>query len=457
MNVSEVRVGVLDAAGTPIEVVYVKNAPSYAIYGTHQRVMVHLADELAERATQQEMLATLNPLRNEINALIDGWRTSPEHEKQALTRLYDRRVADALALAFEGNPSSAQTLLKSTLDEISEERQSRGRIQHLLFAGCAVIAVAAITFLASLIWGERKANPLDGDINALLFAAAIGAVGALVSIAIAIQERRLATDLQPRDNITDAVLRIAVGSVGALLLIAMIRADLINLDMRIGPDRVPSATQTASTPPDTAGTGGAASGSGTTATTPSGNSTTPAAPTGAGTATAGAAPATTTAGTTTPTAGTETGNSASGTAPVTDARSTGRAAAQDVPGQRIGKSRTTELLVMLVIAFFAGFTERMVSRLAERINFREVAADLPPTAAPQGGRSGGAKNGGSSRSNGGATDGGPGGGGGGPTDMAATEEGHVDGCIADVELSKDDLTDDSELPETTGGVEESRT
>lgn len=454
MNVSEVRVGVLDAAGTPIEVVYVKNAPSYAIYGTHQRVMVHLADEPAERATQQEMLATLNPLRNEINALIDGWRTSPEHEKQALTRLYDRRVADALALAFEGNPSSAQTLLKSTLDEISEERQSRGRIQHLLFAGCAVIAVAAITFLASLIWGERKANPLDGDINALLFAAAIGAVGALVSIAIAIQERRLATDLQPRDNITDAVLRIAVGSVGALLLIAMIRADLINLDMRIGPDRVPSATQTASTPPDTAGTGGAASGSGTTATTPSGNSTTPAAPTDAGTVTAGAAPATTTAGTTAPT-GAEGGNTASGTVSVPDARSSGRAAAQDVPGRRIGKSRTTELLVMLVIAFFAGFTERMVSRLAERINFREVAADLPAAAAPQGGRAGGPRNGGPSRSNGGSTDGGSSGG--GPTDMAATEEEHVDGCIADVELSKDDLTDDSELPETTGGVEESRT
>jgi hypothetical protein len=56
MNVNDVRVGILDAAGAPIETVYVKNAPRYAIYGTNQRVMVHLADADEEKKRQQESL-----------------------------------------------------------------------------------------------------------------------------------------------------------------------------------------------------------------------------------------------------------------------------------------------------------------------------------------------------------------------------------------------------------------
>lgn len=42
---------------------------------------------------------------------------------------------------------------------------------------------------------------------------------------------------------------------------------------------------------------------------------------------------------------------------------------------------------------------------------------------------------------------------GGASDTADADD-EVDGCIADVELAADDLTDDSELPETTGGVAE---
>ncbi len=455
MKVSEVRFGVLDAAGTPIEAVYTKNDPQYAVYRTSQRVMIHLADDLDERKGQQETLALLNPLRNEINALIDGWRTSPEHDKEALTRLYDRRIADALTLAMEGDPVSSKALLKSTLDEIGEERQSRGRIEHLFYAAATSGLIVFLVLLAARAWGSKTADFLNKNLDALLFAGAVGAIGALVSIGIAIRERRLTTDLQTRDNVADAVLRVAVGAVGAVLLIAMMRADLIDVDFgnvdlasRKEAREEPAPTPGSSREAEAAVTNGqpvqrtdATGPAGTPPTSPapagSGGGATPPPPAGGGPA--GATPTTVTAQATT------VGSAAAAPdAGAADTQSGPTEAAQARPGLR---DRTTELLVILVIAFFAGFSERIVKQLAERMRFRDVAADLTPAASLQDHRSGGRQEG--SAANSGLlaeTAGLPG--------ASGDEEDHADGCLADHEVSDEDATDDTQLPASAGGVED---
>jgi hypothetical protein len=151
MNVEEVSVGELDPTGVTIECVYVKNAPDYAIYRTAQRVMVHFADSQERKQQQQEVLAALNPLRGEINGLIDGWRESTTHDKEAMTRLFDRRIADSLAMALENDVTTARVLLRSTLEEITEERQSRGRIEHLLYAGITASGLGLIAFVISRV------------------------------------------------------------------------------------------------------------------------------------------------------------------------------------------------------------------------------------------------------------------------------------------------------------------
>jgi hypothetical protein len=111
------------------------------------------------------------------------------------------------------------------------------------------------------------------------------------------------------------------------------------------------------------------------------------------------------------------------------------------------RDRTTELLVILVLAFFAGFSERIVKQLAERMRFRDVAADLIPAGAPQDRGTGGVQKGTGERS---ALTG----------DSAESpaaggdEEDHSDGCLADHEVSDEDATDDTQLPAACGGVED---
>lgn len=454
MNVSEVRVGVLDAAGTPIEVVYTKNDPLYAVYRTSQRVMIHLADDVEERKKQQETLALLNPLRNEINALIDGWRTSAEHDKEALTRLYDRRIADALTLAMENDPISSKALLKSTLDEIGEERQSRGRIEHLLYAAAASVVIGLLVMLATSVWDAKTAQFLDHHVNALLFAAAIGAVGALVSIGIAVRERQLKTDLQTRDNVADAVLRVTVGAVGALLLIAMMRADLIDVDFgNVDLAHRDDAPETA--PRDTSSTGGSGQTAGTvqsSATTAPATAPPPSSPTPVGAA-GGASPPPPPGG-----GGGATATTARVAAPVATDTSVavvpgtgagtreGDATRQPQAAASPLRDRTTELLIILVLAFFAGFSERIVKQLAERMRFRDVAADLTPPVSGQDGRAGGGRNGSGVL---GATEKAIG----APSTVGDADD-HSDGCLADYEVADEDATDDTQLPAAAGGVED---
>jgi hypothetical protein len=170
-------------------------------------------------------------VRGEINGLIDGWRSSRQQDKEALTRLFDRRIADALAMALEGDAATAQTLLKGALETIAEERKSRGRIEQLFYAGATAAAVALIALIGSWFWGPQVTNYFADNANALLFAATVAGFGALISMGIAIRERSLATDLQTRDNIADAILRVVLGAVGAVLLIAMLRSDLIDIEV----------------------------------------------------------------------------------------------------------------------------------------------------------------------------------------------------------------------------------
>lgn len=439
MDVRDVRVGIEDSAGRLIETVYVKKSPDYAIYRTSERVMVHLADSVEERKRQQEVLASINPIRSEIHSLIDGWRISNAHDKEAKTRLYDRRIVDGLAAALEGDLSAAQILLKGALDEITEERQSRGRIEQLVFATATAVVLAVLMVIASMV----IAGPFDlkNDGDALIFAAGVGGIGALVSIGIAIRERSLATDLQTRDNIADAVLRVAVGAIGAVLLIAMLRSDLIDVavsgvELGTGSDKdlsAPAETGNEITPPAAARTSAPArqAASKAAGTTGTGNVIAPTVETGTNTVEPVASSV----------------DAAANTASAGGA-DTGEEEEQTKEEQIIDR-QSTRFLVLLVVAFFAGFTERLVKQLADRVRFQDLAVASPGAAAaasnltkltkvtkPTGAAAAAAAP--------------------GEAEPDSETEQDVDGCVSDIALEDEEVTDDSQLPPAEGGVEEAR-
>ncbi|MCS4096731.1 hypothetical protein [Rhizobium sp. BK176] len=244
-RVDDIAVGRTDYTGLEIGTVYSKVPRVYAVYSNSDRVMIQYADDESLATEQRLALAHLAPLRGEINGLIDGWRsprtvgseTGPTHRasaSDARAKRYDRRTADALIVALQGDQASAMVLLEAIKREIVEERTSTGRVQYVVTAGL----VAFVIFL--LFWAFNDLNfPKFVSRNNTWMATSIGCLGAFFSIAIGIRGRTIQTDLRLRDNLVDAGLRIVIGAISAVVLFALFRSELFKLTLgEAGPIRL---------------------------------------------------------------------------------------------------------------------------------------------------------------------------------------------------------------------------
>ena len=121
--VEHIRKGERDSTGAEIETIYSSVSHIHAVYGTNERVMVQFADsdQMVDGemlgSQQRKALAYLNPIRGEINGMLDGWRTPSyvnQTSKRARAKHFDRRTADALTVALQGDPDHhAHDLLKA--------------------------------------------------------------------------------------------------------------------------------------------------------------------------------------------------------------------------------------------------------------------------------------------------------------------------------------------------------
>ena len=104
-------------------------------------------------------------------------------------------------------------------------------------------------------------------------------------------------------------------------------------------------------------------------------------------------------------------------------------------------------LLVVVAAFLAGFSERLVPDLLEKSSLVAGGAGRSSTVAPSPatGAGGGTPPPPSSGTGAAAVTGG------GPPEAGHEE---IDGCIAETEVNEDEATDDTQLPAATGGVEE---
>jgi hypothetical protein len=228
--VSDIRLGTKDLMGEPIQAIYSKVGQTYAVYGTGKRVMVQFADDPALGIEQRRALSPLNPLRGQINGLLDGWRSVAADD--ARVRIFDRRTADALTVALQGDQAHAETLLQEIRSEIMEEQESKGRVDYLVNATIAALVVFFGFLLLSVAKSTGAMPSMISSfitLNKIWLAAAFGSLGALFSIAIAIRRREIRPDLQRRDNIVDAILRIMIGVVSAIILFSLLRSQLVSL------------------------------------------------------------------------------------------------------------------------------------------------------------------------------------------------------------------------------------
>jgi hypothetical protein len=265
--------GKLDKSGNTIIWIYAKKAPEYGVYRDPLRVSVHFADEdLALEAKQRATLAVLSPLRGQIAGLIDGWRDPVELEaevhhlaagkqadggkvegaeskpdKKRYSRgpigwfqrgrdkrnrsraiRYDRRVADALIMGLEGSTPEAVALLTDIRNDIVSERKSIAQADYMLWAALAGLAFLLLTWVISSPGVGLLPNP-PAKGHLIWTGAAAGTLGAFFSIATGLRNRTILIDLQKWDNRSDAILRIAVGTIGAGILLCLLLAQWVTL------------------------------------------------------------------------------------------------------------------------------------------------------------------------------------------------------------------------------------
>jgi len=220
--VADVKIRATDLTGNVILEVYVRASPQYAVYRTSDRVVIQFADDDTKAREQRQQLATLNLVRAQINGLISDWSKSRYARFREKAAKYESRVASALILCLEGDGVAALASLNDTKADIVAERTSWGRFEYLISASIfSLIAIGVFTFL------QHKYFRFPVPSGNIWLAARAGTIGAFFSIALAIRDRTVLTNLHRRDNLADAALRILIGIVAAGVLVLMLSSNLV--------------------------------------------------------------------------------------------------------------------------------------------------------------------------------------------------------------------------------------
>ena len=254
MNVADLKLAQPDSLGIDnVSYFYARKPPEYAVYRTEdsagraQRVLVHFADDTVKSDDQRKALAQLAPARGEIAGLVDGWRSAPDHQcfprsfwvshglmLRKKAEHYDRRVGDALTVAMEGDLTGAGEVLRKIKLDISEERIGRSRFEYLLTALSFAIVFILLAGVSAWMASETSC---DERVSALCFrngtdlwrGAMGGACGSFFSIVLAIRGRTILTDLNRTTNLIDAALRVVIGVIAGVVLVALILEEFVRI------------------------------------------------------------------------------------------------------------------------------------------------------------------------------------------------------------------------------------
>ena len=223
-TVADIVVGRKDSTGSEILAVYYKICATYAVYGTRDRVGIQFADAPALGAEQRKALTRLNPLPGQINGLIDGWRRSDG--KKPFWLFFWRR-ADS----------------KEIKADLIEERTSTARIDYVAIAA---LTATILILVACILTQSRYRSIYEYSPEGITLwrAFGAGALGALFSTGVAMRSRQILTDLQLRENRTDAIVRICIGAIAGVLLVAMLDAQIAKFSLGSGDISIPKSGDT---------------------------------------------------------------------------------------------------------------------------------------------------------------------------------------------------------------------
>jgi hypothetical protein len=219
VTVAGIEVGKTDSRNQKIDFVYFKRS-RYAIYLCGSKVVVQYADDDTEATKQIGALAELIPLRDRLQYLVPaGGDEDAGRSKDA--ECYRPQIAEALRLGLEDRGEMAKRILDAAIQDVLDARARVGRMFYLKFAGPLAIVIAGV--LIALAFGVPKLVPA----KILMIATAGGAIGALLSISIAIRARTVATDGDISTNALDGTIRVFIGVVSAAVLYLFLESGML--------------------------------------------------------------------------------------------------------------------------------------------------------------------------------------------------------------------------------------
>jgi hypothetical protein len=215
-TVAGIIAGAKDGGGELIDCVYFKRE-SYAIYrrGAPPQVVVAYSDNPAVADQQIAALSPLLPARDHLVHLMSDLPSKTQEK-------YRAQIADALRLSLEKQPEIAKSLIAEAREDAEATQARIGRLVYLQWTGLAIIPA-----LILIVLGGRQVAPDPTALNMLLMSAGAGAIGAVLSIAIAIRARSVAIEGNWKANAMDAAVRVAIGMISAAVLFLLLNSGII--------------------------------------------------------------------------------------------------------------------------------------------------------------------------------------------------------------------------------------
>jgi hypothetical protein len=221
VHVGDIRKNQPDSRGEKVEFVFFRRRNCFAIYRSSGRIMVQYADDETEAKKQVANIAELLPLRDRLQYLVSDIE-SPD--------AYRWQIAESLRLGLDGQKDAAKSTMQAAIDHIIAKRVSDGRTAYLLYAGLLVIgAIAMLGAVAAAIGLVGKTTPEEfkAGLGYLMLATGSGAMGAMLSTAIALRARTVATDDSWKSNTVDSAMRIMIGVISAAVLYLLLDSQLL--------------------------------------------------------------------------------------------------------------------------------------------------------------------------------------------------------------------------------------
>lgn len=228
VGVADIRKNSLDSRGEKVDFVFFMIRNCFAVYWCNGRIMVQYADNDAEYKRQVANIAELLPLRDRLQYLVSDMREI-ESGTSHVPHAYEWQIAESLRLGLVGQKDAAKRTMQAAIDNVVAKRVSDGRTGYLIWAGSLVIGAIALLGAVAVAISYFLGSPeqLRPGLGYLMLATGSGAMGAMLSTAIALRDRTVGTDGW-KSNGVDSATRIMIGVISAALLYTLLDSNLLS-------------------------------------------------------------------------------------------------------------------------------------------------------------------------------------------------------------------------------------